>query len=145
MNREIKYKAWIKPQEKFWIVTGFAIDENKKKIRLWRMNDEMENGMGTQLFKMSEVRLLQFTGFCDSFCREIYEGDTLIDLDVELEEGVKIEETQQQVYWCEKDGAWKLDNTFSQNKSDGWFLGKDLRDFKFKVFGNVYGCLSNVC
>ena len=59
-------------------------------------------------------------------------------MDVELEEGVKIEDTQQQVYWCEKDGSWKLDNSFSQNKKDGWYLGKDLKDFRFKVFSNIY-------
>ncbi len=85
-----------------------------------------------------EIEVMQFTGLYDCNYNEIFEGDTLIDLDVELEEGVKIEDTQQQVYWCNKDGAWKLDNTYSQNKKDGWLLAKDLKDFRFKVFGNIY-------
>jgi hypothetical protein len=66
----------------------------------------------------------------------VFEGDTLID--VTLEENVKLEDTKQQVYWCGKDGCWKLDNTFSQNKKEGCYLGKDLKDFRFKVSGNVY-------
>lgn len=85
-----------------------------------------------------EIEVMQFTGLYDFNCNKIFEGDTLIDLDVELEQGLKIEDTQQQVYWCKKDGAWKLDNTFSQNKKEGWLLAKDLKDFRFKVFGNIY-------
>jgi len=89
-------------------------------------------------FSHKSIIPLEFTGFKDCNGVEVFEGDTLIDVDVKLEENVKLEDTKQQVFWCGKDGCWKLDNTFSQNKKEGFYLGKDLKDFRFKVSGNVY-------
>ena len=110
------------------------------KFRFWdkTLNKMVYRHLQPYDCEHKEIEVMQFTGLYDCDYNEIFEGDTLIDLDVELEEGVKIEDTQQQVYWCGKDGAWKLDNTYSQNKKDGWLLAKDLKDFRFKVFGNIY-------
>jgi len=114
-NRIIKFRFWDK-------------DLKKMCDRKPAYND----------FSHKSIIPLEFTGFKDCNGVEVFEGDTLIDVDVTLEENVKLEDTKQQVYWCVKDGCWKLDNTFSQNKKEGFFLGKDLKDFRFKVSGNVY-------
>ena len=114
-NREIKFRFWDK-------------DLKKMCDRKPAYND----------FSHKSIIPLEFTGFKDCNGVEVFEGDTLIDIDVTLEENVKLEDTKQQVFWCGKDGCWKLDNTFSQNKKEGFFLGKDLKDFRFKVSGNVY-------
>jgi hypothetical protein len=119
-NREIKFRAWNT------IVKRYA--ENITFELLTKTPNTQHHILVYQ----------QFTGFKDCNGVEIYEGDTLIDVDVTLEENVKLEDTKQQVFWCEKEGCWKLDNTFSQNKKEGWYLGKDLQDFRFKVSGNIY-------
>ena len=115
MVREIKFRFWDK-------------DLNKMCERKPARND----------FTHPNIIPLQFTGFRDCFGVEIYEGDTLVDVDVELEEGTDLKDTQQQVYWCEKTGCWKLDNTFVQDASSGYALSNDLKDFRFRVFSNIY-------
>ena len=70
---------------------------------------------------------LQYTGLKDC------EGDKLIDIEVTLEDGMQLEDTAQQVYWCDKDACFKLDHTFKQDNTSGDLLAQELRDFKFKV------------
>ncbi len=133
--REIKFRFWDNENKK-WINPENVLLKNDGSVTFTGDFDIFKKH--PKLDGSKNVFLNQWTGLCDNFCREIYEGDTLIDLDVELEESVKLEDTQQQVYWCEKNGAWKLDNTYSQNKKDGSLLAKELKDFRYKVFGNIY-------
>lgn len=92
----------------------------------------------SKIISLNHVVVMQFTGLKDCEGNDIYDGDTLIDVNVDLEQGVKLEDTKQQVYWCEKYGCWNLDNTFVQDKKDGFMLYKELRDFKYKISGNIY-------
>jgi len=85
-----------------------------------------------------DIQVMRFTGFKDCNGVKIFQGDTLIDVDVVLEDGVVLKQTQQQVYWCEAMGAWMLDHTFKQDKKSGCLLSKELKDFRFKIFGNIY-------
>ncbi len=74
--RQIKFRAWVEESE-MWEVAGFAIDTTKEKIRLWRMNPDMPDGMGTEVFPLCNVELMQFSGLLDADGKEIYEGDVV--------------------------------------------------------------------
>ena len=134
MNRP-EYKVYH-PSKGILPVYGF----NEKFVFTNDFNspEHLEN-----IFPIEDSVLLEKTPFPDTDGNPIYEGDQLIDLDVELEEGTKLEDTKQQVYWCDKKGAWMLDNSFKQDKGSGEFLHKELRDFRFKVVGNIYESNNN--
>jgi hypothetical protein len=50
----------------------------------------------------------------------------------------EIIQSKMQVFWCEKVGAWKLDNSYSQDKSSGDLLSDELDGFAYEVTGDVY-------
>lgn len=75
------------------------------------------------------------TGFKDKHGKLIYEGDLLSDF-TEVD-GEKLE-SKNQVFWCQKFGAWMLDMSFHQDRSYSDLLGKALIDFEYEITGNIH-------
>ena len=118
MNRELKFRAWCKSQ----------------KYMAYQGSPDLET-LSSFMFHFGEDIVLQSTGFFDKNEKEIFEGDILSDWnDVD---GDQVQ-SKLQVYWCEKTGAWKLDNSFNQDKSSGDMLSEELSSFVYEVSGNIY-------
>ena len=86
-------------------------------------------------YYISRGTLGQNTGFKDKKGVEIYEGDILSDWN---EVDGKMIQSKMQVFWCEKVGAWKLDNSYKQDKSSGDLLSDELLNFTYKINGNIH-------
>lgn len=71
-----------------WYITGFVYDLNKKRVRLFRMNSDMPDGMGSEVFQAANVILQQFTGLEDKSEKDVYEGD-IVDVTVNTSVGLR--------------------------------------------------------
>lgn len=116
--RELSFRAWDKSQ----------------KYMAYQGSPDLET-LSSFMFHFGNDIVLQSTGFKDKLDNEIFEGDILSDWnDVD---GKQVQSFMQ-VFWCEKEGAWKLDNSFNHYKSSGDLLSDELSSFVYEITGNIY-------
>lgn len=113
----------------------------KINIRAWDdISNEMIYPRPEDLFFDGDVHkrfnnCMLRTPFKDKKHKWIYDGDILGDWN---NIDGKMEQSKMQVFFCNEVGAWKLDNSYLQDKSSGDLLSDELALSAYEITGNIY-------
>ena len=78
MDDRLRFRAFIKDTGVLMTdVTGFVIDLNKEKIRIFRMNSDMKDGMSSKLDALDNVVMDQCTAIKDIKESLLFESDII--------------------------------------------------------------------
>lgn len=134
--KTIKFRGQ-KTSTKEWVYGSLICDKEGNPYAICQQTHHpVANGaLNGWVFGVIPETVGELTSFIDKNLNQIYEGDILSDW-TETDEGMI--QSKMQVFWCDRLGTWRLDNSYKQDKSSGDLLCDELADFNFEITGNIY-------
>ena len=123
MNREIKFRAWLKEDRKMENVK--TMDFTDKTIRCLKKN-EFINAYLLRRVSFDDVELMQYTGLKDKNGKEIYENDL-----------ISCNKHKNIVVFFEG-GCFKVKYLRNSTTTITCTLNSFLEKYKCKISGNIY-------
>lgn len=123
----MKYRAYHKVDKRYYDLIGIDFEHGECILRI----------TGIPVVVPRKVLTLEFfTGF-QLNGKDIFEGDVLSDTVEDEKEGIITSHVQ--VFWDNKQGAWVVDCSFSQNKSFTQLLSEFLSESdNIEIFGTIH-------
>lgn len=130
MNREIKFRAWDNKNQKWLLGYDYPNLGGFSMFGECILMGEWGHVVTSFMFekddkKLSDLRLMQFTGLKDKNGKEIYEGDIL-----------KFNNHNCKVIWQSNSCEWMLQQVDTEGKGYMSFEYRYRTDYK--IIGNIY-------
>lgn len=139
---KLKFRAWDKLTKKMYSVDHIDFAMNQVKIALY--TDPQHHPM-TWYRKFEDVELMLFTGLCDKYGVEIYEGDIVFNSNstfVTLPEDKRLYCVEWQDGQYDEDGTWLQKNPgfiFKKIKfNNKIYMSLIFSQKQIDVIGNIY-------